>query len=213
MKVKGAKKVHYDSGPNMTPLVDVVMVILIFLMLAGSFGGAAHFLVSKQGIKATGGHGRPLKPGEIPDVNLEVARRQLPRRRGIRRPGDWNNADRQCRNSFRAALDAKTQKHETLPATPTDQIQVVLYPGRRVKYRFLIQTYQAAMNAKFEKIAFADFTLTARTLLSIVRVGSSTRRGVRRCDLRHGGTPNETSPYVSAPHYDFRPQSDARSST
>ena len=24
MKVQGAKKVHYDSGPNMTPLVDVV---------------------------------------------------------------------------------------------------------------------------------------------------------------------------------------------
>ena len=38
MKLQGAKQVHYDSGPNMTPLVDVVMVILIFLMLAGSFG-------------------------------------------------------------------------------------------------------------------------------------------------------------------------------
>ena len=33
MKIQGAKKVHYDAGPNMTPLVDVVMVILIFLML------------------------------------------------------------------------------------------------------------------------------------------------------------------------------------
>ena len=30
----------------MTPLVDVVMVILIFLMLAGSFAGAEHYLVS-----------------------------------------------------------------------------------------------------------------------------------------------------------------------
>ena len=38
MRIQGARKVHYDSGPNMTPLVDVVMVILIFLMLAGSFG-------------------------------------------------------------------------------------------------------------------------------------------------------------------------------
>ena len=56
----------------MTPLVDVVMVILIFLMLAGSFGGTAHYLVSKQGIKAKGGHGRPLKPGEVPDENLDI---------------------------------------------------------------------------------------------------------------------------------------------
>src|ERR1700733_6881 len=46
MKLKGAKAVHYDSGPNMTPLVDVVMVILIFLMLAGSFGLTEKYLVS-----------------------------------------------------------------------------------------------------------------------------------------------------------------------
>src|SRR3954468_9590610 len=46
MRLKGAKAVHYDSGPNMTPLVDVVMVILIFLMLAGSFGAASRFLPS-----------------------------------------------------------------------------------------------------------------------------------------------------------------------
>src|SRR6201986_971875 len=46
MRIRGAKQVHYDSGPNMTPLVDVVMVILIFLMLAGSFGGAEHYLLS-----------------------------------------------------------------------------------------------------------------------------------------------------------------------
>jgi biopolymer transport protein ExbD len=32
MKLNSSKKGHYESGPNMTPLVDVVMVILIFLM-------------------------------------------------------------------------------------------------------------------------------------------------------------------------------------
>ena len=72
MRLKGAKQVHYDSGPNMTPLVDVVMVILIFLMLAGSFGGETTFLVSKQGIKKSGGTGRPLKPGEVPDTPLGI---------------------------------------------------------------------------------------------------------------------------------------------
>ena len=53
MKIKGAKAVHYESGPNMTPLVDVVMVILIFLMLTGSFGAAAHFMPSSMPIKPT----------------------------------------------------------------------------------------------------------------------------------------------------------------
>src|SRR6476469_5679414 len=54
MKIKGAKSVHYDSGPNMTPLVDVVMVILIFLMLTGSFGAASHFLPSTMPITKSG---------------------------------------------------------------------------------------------------------------------------------------------------------------
>src|SRR5437016_5777165 len=72
MRVSGAKKVHYDSGPNMTPLVDVVMVILIFLMLAGSFGMSEHFMVSKTPIHAEGGGHVNPPPGWTPPVIIEV---------------------------------------------------------------------------------------------------------------------------------------------
>src|SRR5881398_3448116 len=73
MKIKGAKAVHYDSGPNMTPLVDVVMVILIFLMLTGSFGAAAHFLPSNSPIKPTGkGQIDPTKIPKVPDPELHI---------------------------------------------------------------------------------------------------------------------------------------------
>src|SRR5438270_3526601 len=72
MKIQGGKKIHYDSGPNMTPLVDIVMVILIFLMLAGSFGGVTNFLTSKQGLKSKGGMGAKLPPGTVPDVPYEI---------------------------------------------------------------------------------------------------------------------------------------------
>src|SRR5688500_9695108 len=72
MKIQGAKKVHYDSGPNMTPLVDVVMVILIFLMLAGSFAGAEHYLISNLPITQQGAGGEPPPPGHIPDEPLDV---------------------------------------------------------------------------------------------------------------------------------------------
>src|SRR5215208_4178825 len=54
MRLKGAKQVHYDSGPNMTPLVDVVMVILIFLMLAGSFGSTEHYMIGSADVRAAG---------------------------------------------------------------------------------------------------------------------------------------------------------------
>src|SRR5437667_3831324 len=72
MRIKGSKQVHYDSGPNMTPLVDVVMVILIFLMLAGSFAGAEHFLISNQPLTKSGVGGAPLPAGFIPDEPLEI---------------------------------------------------------------------------------------------------------------------------------------------
>src|SRR5436189_4477836 len=72
MKIQGAKKIHYDSGPNMTPLVDVVMVILIFLMLCGSFVGSEHFLVSNLPISQSGVGSMPPPPGFIPDEPIEI---------------------------------------------------------------------------------------------------------------------------------------------
>src|SRR5258708_36177794 len=72
MKIRGSKQIHYDSGPNMTPLVDVVMVILIFLMLAGSFGGVSHFLLSKQGIRAKGGVARETKTDDALDTPIDI---------------------------------------------------------------------------------------------------------------------------------------------
>src|SRR3954470_6731334 len=72
MKIQGAKKVHYDSGPNMTPLVDIVMVILIFLMLAGSFASAEHFLVSNLPVVQSGAGGEQLPPGFIPDEPIDI---------------------------------------------------------------------------------------------------------------------------------------------
>ena len=71
MKVSGAKKVHYDSGPNMTPLVDVVMVILIFLMLAGSFAGTTRFIISKAAIHDQGVGGKKSTEESI-DVPTEI---------------------------------------------------------------------------------------------------------------------------------------------
>src|ERR1700753_2777622 len=72
MKINAARTVHYDSGPNMTQLVDVVMVILIFLMLAGSFAGAEHYLVRNVPYTPKGAAGAPPPPGFVPDEPLEI---------------------------------------------------------------------------------------------------------------------------------------------
>jgi biopolymer transport protein ExbD len=148
MKIRGSKQVHYDAGPNMTPLVDVVMVILIFLMLVGQFGGMEHYLVSnsEQGL---GGAKAPS--GSVPDEPLDI-------RVDAPSPDQWIAQAGKIRTSDVAQLTVQLQQmREALnkAGTATDKIQVVISPGKMVKYDFLIGVYQAAMDAKFEKIAFA----------------------------------------------------------
>jgi biopolymer transport protein ExbD len=37
-----------------------------------------------------------------------------------------------------------------------DKVQVIISPGRAVKYEYLVAVYQAALDAKFAKIGFAS---------------------------------------------------------
>src|SRR5271170_2583141 len=72
MKIRGAKQFHYDAGPNMIPLVDIVMVILIFLMLAGNFGEAEHYLVNNAGFIPQGIGQEKLPPNYIPPTQVRI---------------------------------------------------------------------------------------------------------------------------------------------
>ena len=151
MKIKGAKQVHYDSGPNMTPLVDVVMVILIFLMMAGSFTQGGWFLQSTVPIKAKGGAQAEVKPGTIPDEPLEVRIDNAADgfrviAGDIRATGD--------REQLRAAMAQKLAAFEAA-GTSKDKVQVVLMPGRNVRYENVIAVYEAAQRAGFTKVGFA----------------------------------------------------------
>src|SRR4051794_39157324 len=149
MKLKTSKKVHYDSGPNMTPLVDVVMVILIFLMLAGSFAGAEHYLVSNVPYTPKGAGGEPPPPGFVPDEPLEI-RVDSPVPSGfVARAGQIQVDDA---DKLRVLL---SKLRDQYPAEQRDKIQIVISPGRNVKYKFLVEVYQAALQAKFEKVGFS----------------------------------------------------------
>jgi biopolymer transport protein ExbD len=152
MKMKGGKQVHYDSGPNMTPLVDVVMVILIFLMLAGSFGGDSQFMVSKQAIKKSGGAGKPLKPGEVPDTPIEIRVDNSRDGLGFIATGT-GLAPTTSGEQVRSWLTRKKAEMVAAGNKP-DKLLVTISPSRTVKYRYLIDVYQAALQAEIEKVAF-----------------------------------------------------------
>ena len=181
MRVQGAKKSHYDAGPNMTPLVDVVMVILIFLMLAGTFSGAewyiqSHALIVKQGFQTQ--EEMPNPPPPDPPIQLivksygstyNVTPGGLPTIRG-------SDLENQAVASEQSQAWVKTQMRERLiadlirmrqqlgksHASPNDSskmidtdTQVVIGPDSAVKWTFLIDVYQAAIEAGFTKIGFA----------------------------------------------------------
>lgn len=153
MKIQGAKKIHYDSGPNMTPLVDVVMVILIFLMLTGTFAGTEWYLVSDLPIRRTGGGSIETPPGGFPEYELlEVRVDQNATRDGfVARAGQIQTSD----PKVLAAGLRKLSEQYTRVDPELEKVQVIISPGKTVKYEDLVQVYQAAMDAQFKKIGFA----------------------------------------------------------
>ena len=152
MRIKGAKAVHYDSGPNMTPLVDVVMVILIFLMLAGSFAGAEHYLVSNVPYTPKGAGGEPPPPGFVPDQPLEIRVDNPIEGRFVARVESVSVDDAVRLKALLERLKNRLNAAGTKP----DKVQVVIAPGRNVQYKFLVEVYQAALQAGFEKVGFSE---------------------------------------------------------
>ena len=153
MKLGTSKKIHYDSGPNMTPMVDVVMVILVFLMLAGTFTGAEHHLVSNLPYTKSGGGSAAPPPGGFPtDVPLEIRVDTNATRDGfIARVGQY-----QARSYPQLVGHLETMREKfarELGKTP-DQIQIKISPGGNVKYEYVVQVYQAALDAEFTKVGF-----------------------------------------------------------
>jgi biopolymer transport protein ExbD len=158
MKMKGAKKVHYDSGPNMTPLVDVVMVILIFLMLAGKFGSEEHYLASNVPIRQKG---TPVANQVLPDTqDLKITVDAAGDRFVARLEGSDS-----AYTEIKPLTDALSDKLAALVAAgkKPDDIQVLISPGSTVKYNYMIQVYAAALSANvmsggqklgFTKVAF-----------------------------------------------------------
>lgn len=151
MKIKGSKAVHYDSGPNMTPLVDVVLVILIFLMLVGQFGGAEHYLMSNLPYTEKGLGGAKPPEGFVPDEPLDIRIDSPTPDKWVANAGKISTSDRK---QLAGALVRMRDEYATAQKT-VDQIQVIISPGKDVKYDYLMAVYDAAMEAKFTKISFA----------------------------------------------------------
>jgi biopolymer transport protein ExbD len=137
----------------MTPLVDVVMVLLIFLMMAGKFGGQIKYLVSDMPITQVSQNPAPADPTQIPKqdivLNVTTPTGAVDTFRAFY--GRTVNAD----SEEALASQLKTLLTEqTASGTKVEDIQLFIKPTRNVIYRNIVRVYTAAGRAGFTNIGF-----------------------------------------------------------
>ena len=148
------RMVRYDSGPNMTPLVDVVIVLLIFLMLSGTFAGDNWFLPAAS--PGGGGAGPAATTARVPPLNVYI------RTAGGGGGGGGGGfvahvGDRAVGGDADALADHLNTRRLQLEAvgTPAGDVQVIIRPAAGVAYDDVARVYEAALRAKLTKVAFA----------------------------------------------------------
>lgn len=140
MKNRKPQTGRFDSGVNLTPLVDVVMVILIFMMLAGTFHAGEHFLPANYAA------GR-----ESSGIPLDIRVEQGVDGRMVARFGDFQTSDAAQLTERLALLGRQLDS----VGRTLDSVPVQISPGKRVPYRLLVDVYDAALKANFTRVAFA----------------------------------------------------------
>lgn len=131
-------------GPNMTPMVDVVMVILIFFMASAAFFGSEWFLRAALPPEPGGRGAAAAKrdPMELPPTRLTAA---------------LDVSEGRVVASFlelnRASLEDVVRRIEAMPSGPeTEKIEVLVRATASVPYRDVIRVHEALERAGIKKV-------------------------------------------------------------
>jgi biopolymer transport protein ExbD len=169
MKTSIAKKVHYESGPNMTPLVDVVMVILIFLMLAGCCGSSEHYMIGSADLHSAGLTPRPVSPTDVQPILMHVSVDDFGNAhfdwdpnpcKAVAAPGEDQQpfsqrlADSIGRKYREVLQNPDVQSRRPDGKNLEDEVELIIQAGGKAKWDQIAPVYDAALQAKVKKIGF-----------------------------------------------------------
>lgn len=153
-----AKKKHVmHVGPNMTPMVDIVMCILIFFMLTMSFAVQELYLTNNTPAVDKKGLGTEKADSRLPAVKYSLELRRIGGSTKVVAFGkmfegidDLHPADRSSSrlDEITAFLKAKRQDL-------SDDVQIILTPERNVPWQDVTTLYDLCMRAQFKTVAFA----------------------------------------------------------
>lgn len=129
----------------MTPMVDIVMVILIFFMAATTFAGDEFFLGAGLVRDIPAERAEPGgDPFALPPVRLTVALSVTEQGRTI---ATGVGVERSALDALEAALASFTE------GTATDRIVLVITAEANVPYRDVVRVHDAATRLGIEKVA------------------------------------------------------------
>ena len=134
-----------NTGPNMTPMVDIVMCLLIFCMLTMDITGSHTVLESK--LAAEKGPGIVDKPDlKAPAVTSRIEIRSDPQ---THQPVVLAFGQ-VIRNLDRDLPEILVQKQADMSA----DVQIVIQPHSDVHYQDVITVYDQCIKAQFKNVAF-----------------------------------------------------------
>ncbi len=133
-------------GPNMTPMVDVVMCILIFFMLGSSFAVTSMYLSNATPAIDKKGLGNVAADSALPATQFDI------------------EVKRVAGSTKVAAFGVMVEDLDQLPAFLTekrksmsDDVQIFILPSRHVSWQDVITVYDACVKARFKNVAFKNY--------------------------------------------------------
>jgi len=142
-------------GPNMTPMVDVVMVILIFFMAFAAFLGNEWFL--RAAIPAQAGRGKdaskPNDPLALPPTRIPV----------VLDVDDQGQTVVSFLSFSRVPLEKFEERIGSFQkGDETKNIQVLLQPTAKVPYADVVRAHAACDAVGIYKVAYTSLTTTPK---------------------------------------------------
>ena len=144
-------------GPNMTPMVDIVMCILIFFMLGSSFAIQELYLANVPAVSQSGLGDLKSTDAKLPTVKTKIVMRRMGETtRVIAFDSSWEGIDdlyptEGGKSKVDLIRDLLIAKRDQL----SKDIQVIIAPEQNVPYQDVVTMYSLCIKAKFENVAFA----------------------------------------------------------